>query len=178
MVMLVTAAELASHLQKDVDTATAEQKIAAYSAWVESQTGMAFTARTATIRIPATAAQQLVIPLRPLRTVATVKIGSTTLTDFTLADGMLWRARGWRTSFTPEMVDVTVGYGLTVTPADVKEVVLEAAGLAYDVPAGVESEAIDDYRVSYIITGQLSETSRATLAAYGANVAALSFTGR
>lgn len=178
MVMLVTAAELASHLQKAVDTATAEQKIQVYSAWVESQTGMAFTARTATIKLPATAARELVIPVRPLRTVTSVKIGATAYTDFTPGDGILWRARGWRTSFTPELVEVTVGYGLTVTPDDIKGVVLEAAGLAYDVPAGVESEAIDDYRVSYVVTGQLSETSLATLAAYGANVAALSFTGR
>lgn len=167
MVQLVTEEQLASHLKRDLDLATARQAVATASAWVESRTGMAFTPRTATLKLPATAALELVVPLRPLREVSAVSIGGTAYADWQLVGGLLWSARGWRTTYAPQDVELTVQYGTATTPDDIQGVVLDAAGLIYEVPPGTSSEAIDDYRVNF--TGALSETSRQTLAAYGAS---------
>jgi hypothetical protein len=109
--------------------------------------------------------------------VTSVKIGGTSYTDFAItAGGGLYRAGSWRTASAPQTVEVTVQYGCTTVPDDIKGLVLELAGARYEGRLGVESEQIDDYRVAY--SGVLSETSMATLAAYGADVAALSMTGR
>lgn len=178
MVLLVTAGQLASHLQvPEVDTLSAEQAIATCSAYVETKTGLAFTPRTATIRLPSSGGLELHFPLRPVRAVTAASIDGVPVTDFQLtAAGTIYRARSWRTAYAPQTLLLTVDYGMASTPADIQGVVLELAGGIYDGRLGVEAEQIDDYRVSY--SGVLSETSRAILAAYGADVAALSMTGR
>lgn len=180
MVLLVTAAELASHLQKDFDgyqTASAEQAIATTSTYVEGKIGMAFTPRTATIVLPSSRDREMPIPLRPARSVTSVSIGGTAYADVRLtADGTLYRALGWRTKYEPQDVLATIEYGMLVTPDDIKGLVCELAGGIFDGRLGVESEQIDDYRVAY--SGVLSETSLATLSHYGADVGTLSMTGR
>jgi hypothetical protein len=177
MVLLVTAAELASHLKKDLDTASAEQAIATASGYVEDKTGYAFTTRTATLTLPSSPALTLQLPVRPVRAVTAVTIGGSSYTDFRLtATGEVYRGRSWRTAYEPQDVEVTITYGIAVVPSSIKGVVLEVAGGIYDGQIGVESEQIDDYRVAY--SGVLSHTSLATLAAYGADVASLSMTGR
>lgn len=177
MVLLVTAAELASHLQvPEVDTASAEQAIRTSSAWVESKTGLAFTPRAATIRLSGSLATVLELPLRPVTAVSVVTIDGTAYTDFSLtADGHLYRGLSWRTACTPQIVSVTLQYGCAVAPDDVKGVVFEVSGGIYDGRLGVESEQIDDYRIAY--SGVLSPTSLEALANYGADVGVLSMTG-
>jgi hypothetical protein len=178
MVLLVTAAELASHLQvPEVDTASANQAITTASAWVENKTGMAFTPRTATIVLPSSRDREVGLPVRPVRSVTSVSIGGTTYTDARLtASGTLFRTLGWRTTYEPQDVLVTVEFGLLVTPDDIKGLVWEVSGGIYDGRLGVQSEQIDDYRVAY--SGVLSETSLSTLSSYGADVGTLSMTGR
>jgi hypothetical protein len=178
MVALVTRAELASHLQvPQVFNDAADLAIAAASAYVEGKTGLAFTVRTATIVLPSSRDREIPIPLRPARAVTAVSIGGTAYTDARLtAAGTIYRALGWRSTYEPEDVLVTVQYGLTTTPDDIKGVVLELAGARYEGHLGVESEQIDDYRVAYSST--LSQTSLVTLANYGADVGALSMSGR
>lgn len=178
MVLLVTAEELASHLQQDgLDRASAEQAIRTSSAWVESTTGLAFTSRTSTIRLPAGWARQLYLPMRPVRSVAAVTIGGVPFTDFTVtAEGHLWRASGWQTAWAPQTVEMTVTYGLEVTPDDVKGVVFEVAGGIVDGRLGVESQRIDDFQVAY--SGVLSETSQKTLANYGSSVGTTAMRGQ
>lgn len=171
MVLLVTAEELASHMQRDdLDLASAQQAIAGASSFVESVTGLAFTTRTATIRLPAHAGLTMTLPLRPVRAVASVTIGGTAYTDSTLtAEGTLWRAAGWRTTYAPQVVELTVTYGMAATPDDIKAVVFELAEDTYELSKGVEVESIDDHRIQY--TGELSEQSQKTLTAYGAGAA-------
>lgn len=181
MVLLVEAEELASHMQRGeddpLDRASAEQAIATSSSFVESKTGLAFTPRTATVRLPSSAGLLLQIPLRPLTAVVSAKIGGTAYTDFVLtADGAIHRTRSWRTTVAPQIVEVTVQFGCARAPDDIKGVVYEMAEGIYDGRLGVESETIDDYRVAY--SGVLSATSVQTLANYGADVAALSMAGR
>lgn len=180
MVLLVTAEELASHLQipfdETIDRASAEQAISTASAWVESSTRLAFTSRTSTLRLPSAAARMIEWPLRPLRSVASVTIGGTAYTDFSVtADGWLWRSAGWQTLWAPQTVEVTATYGFEITPADIKGVVLEVAAGIFEGRLGVESQRIDDFQVSY--SGVLSEVSRSTLARYGANVGTTSMRG-
>jgi len=166
MVLLVTAEELASHRQdENVDRASAEQAIRTASAYVESLTGIAFTARTATVSLPAPAGLELSVPLRPLRTASPVLIGETAYTDFTQVGGYLWRASGWRTGTGPSSVTVTATYGTDAAPDDIKGVVLEVADEIYEQILAVSSDSIDDQRTAY--TGQLSHISRTTLANYG-----------
>lgn len=178
MVLLVTAAELASYLQvPEVDTASAEQAIRTASAWAESKTGLAFTSRTATIRLSGSPATILELPVRPVTQVTAVTIDGTSYADFSLtADGHLYRELSWRTAWGPQIISATIQYGCAVAPDDVKGVVLEVAGGIYDGRLGVQSEQIDDYRVAY--SGVLSPTSLETLASYGADVGLLSMTGR
>lgn len=179
MVMLVTTAELASHLrvdESDLDVPAAEQAIRTASAWVESTTGLAFTSRTSTVRIPSTWARSVSLPVRPVQGVSSVKIGGTPYTDFTLtADGLLWRSVGWQTMWEPQTVEAVVTYGIQTTPDDVKGVVLEVAEGVYDGNLAVESERIDDYQVSR--SGLLSDLSIKTLASYGANVGTTAMRG-
>lgn len=176
MVQLVTPEQLASHLGQDLDRASAEQAIETASAFVEAQTGMAFTTRTATVRLPGTSAPELVIPLRPLREVGTASIGGVLYFDFEVGDGVLWRSAGWRTRYGAQQVDVTVTYGFAAAPDDIKGVVREVAAVIYEGRQGVSSEGIDDYRANY--TGALSETSQKTLAAYGAGPGTVRLQGR
>jgi hypothetical protein len=178
MVLLVTAAELASYLQvPEVDTASAEQAIRTASGWVESKTGVAFTPRTSTLRLSGSLATILELPVRPVTAVTAVTIDGTAYTDFSLtAGGQLYRELTWRTGFGPQVVAPTVKYGCAAPPDDIKGVVLEMSGGIYDGRLGVRSEQIDDYRIAY--SGVLSPTSLDTLASYGADVGTLSMTGR
>lgn len=176
MVMLATAVELASYLKQDVDTVSAEQSLTFASAQVETMTGMAFTVRTATLSIPSWSGQVLSLPLKPVRSIVSASIGGGSITDYLLTASGLYRARGWRTNYAPQDIVITVQYGTTAVPDDIKGVVLEVAGAAYDGRNGVSSEGVDDYRVSY--AGVLSHTSRATLAAYGADAGTVSMIAR
>jgi hypothetical protein len=178
MVALISRAELASALGvPDVDNGSADLAIAGASAWVEGKTGYAFTARTATIVLPSSLAFEIPVPLKPVREVSAVSIGGVAQTDFALtASGTLFLAYGWRTSYLSESVEMTVEYGTTVTPDDIKTVVAELAGVDYDNRRGVQSEAIDDYRATYF-EGVLSAQSRSTLAAYGATVGSVAVGG-
>ncbi|MET0521481.1 MAG: hypothetical protein ABW156_05820 [Jiangellaceae bacterium] len=177
MVQLITPEELASYLQQDLDASTANQAINTASAYVESKTGMAFTPRTATVRLPASTGLEMSLPVRPVTAVASVTIDGTSYADYALtADGTVYRARSWRTAMYPQIVQMTIQYGCAQAPNDIKGVVTELSGGIYDGRLGVQSEAIDDHRVSY--SGVLSAVSVQTLANYGADIGSLSMTGR
>lgn len=172
MVMLVSAEELASHLQRDdLDRATAEQAITTVSSWVESQAGWAFSPRTAELRLPATYASFLSVPVRkPLRSVDAVVIDGVAVTDWWLGTpGGVYRQGGWRPNGWAQPIDLTVTFGLDACPDDVKGVVYELAGLIVDNPTALTSERIGDLAEQY--RDQLSAMSQATLTAYGARTA-------
>ena len=178
MVLLVTAEKLASHLQRelrpdDLDETTAEQNIASASGFVETQTGMAFTPRTATLHLPGARGDWLPVPVRrPLRSVEAITYGGAPLTGaWWVEDGGIRRPAGWlgQLVWPPAPYVVTVTYGLAECPDDIKRVVYELAGSGVDNPTGAESEHSDDYDVRY--RAELSQFARDTLTAYGANPA-------
>lgn len=174
MVMLATAAELATHLKHPVKTAAAEQAISVSSAYVEGVTGLAFTARTATISLAGVHSYTLEIPLKPIRGVTAVTAAGVPVTDHVVTAAGLFHPWGWGGPLVS--VEMVVQYGATVTPDDIKGVVLEMAGSVYDERQGISSEGVDDYRVTY--TENLSPMSRSVLASYGAGARSVGMINR
>ena len=99
------------------------------------------------------------LPQWPVRSVATVLVNGTAVTDHTLVDGYLVRASGFphATDSTYSRVTVTYTYGLVTIPPELASwaCVLAAGAIAQVArggsmsSAGVASERIDDYAVNY-----------------------------
>lgn len=166
--MLVTAAELASHLQQDVDAASAQLAIQNATGVVQAicrQRLVEVVGDVATL--PATGSRWLDLPQAPVSAVASVTISAVAVTSWTLTSNpisgraRLWRYWGWRyaagggqlwplTVLPQVVVTYTHGYpagdpGLELARA----AVLALAAGGYRNPDGLRSEAIDDYQVAY-----------------------------
>jgi hypothetical protein len=164
--MLVTAAELASLLQQDVDTATAELAIEIATGAVQGAAGQ---------RIVEVADDEVAIdldvldcgpylnlPEGPVTAVTSAEVGATLVTDFTpqLSRGRLWRSLGWRSATlpywnAPSTVTVVYTHGYPTGHQKLqlaRGVVFELAKTGYNSAAGsgaVVREQIDDYSVQY-----------------------------
>lgn len=168
--MYATAAELASYLQKDLDTATATLAITVASGMFSTRAATMFAATAVTYETVATGGVQLRLPFRPVTAVSAVRIVvgavSTTVTDFSRIRSVLYRVAGFGAwgAFPPDTAEVDLTHGYAVCPDDVKGAVLESAGVAYEHPdAALVAEAIDDYsvRTSATLSGfQLSQGAR------------------
>jgi len=157
---------------------------------VRDAAGTPISRTTDTVVLVGTADRWLRLPGPPVISVAQVAIDAVTLAgqDYRLANDALWRWCGWRpvvfgaTEDMPAQVTVTYTHGLATVPADVVELVCAmtiaavtaatalpgGAGLAAS--AGITSERVDDYSVTYATpTGptafDLSDATRARLAA-------------
>jgi hypothetical protein len=172
MALYATASELASYLQKDLDTATATLVLTAASGRFAREAETVFTATTITYTDTVDGCSTVVLPYRPVTAVSAVRINGVTITGWVLRNGVLYRTAGfgYRFAFPPDQVDVDLTYGYTAVPDDVKGAVLEMAAQAYEVPVGaVVSESIDDYAVRYATTGggmQLTSSAAALAAGY------------
>jgi hypothetical protein len=159
---LATAAELASWLQQDVDTSTANLVLTAASARFELESGTKFSSTAATYQVEGRGQPVISLPRGPVIAVSAVRVAGVTLaaSDYTLVISNLYRVIGWGriwgstvptapyVGFPPELVEVDYTYGYTTVPDDVKGVVLETAGVAYQSPnPGNIYEGIDDYIV-------------------------------
>lgn len=101
----------------------------------------------------------LYLPERPVTAVAAVKIGATTVTDFStsLRRGSLWRAGGWRSTLVaysdqPSTVWVKYTHGYQVGDQRLqlaRRTVLGMAGPYYPNPTSATQVAIDDYRAVF-----------------------------
>lgn len=155
---LATPSDLASALQRDLDLSTATLLLELATAKVQRAAGGQRIVDTTT-----TAGQFTVdacdwdpnLPLAqyPIRSVGTVLLDGTAITDFSLRNQMLWRAAGWRGSTsTPALVTVTYTHGYTAGSQGLqlaRGATLALAQLGYGNPDNTKSEAIDDYRVDY-----------------------------
>jgi len=159
-VSLFTLGELASYLQRDLDTASATLAQATAEGLVRAWTRQNIeTATYTSTRVPVTIEHErytVQLPQRPVTAVTSVTVNGTAYvsgTDYTW-DGVhatLWLRylAGSSTSFIDEwwaVVTYTAGYA--TVPGAVKGVALSVAGRAYDNPRGVRSESIDDYSVT------------------------------
>ena len=148
-----TASELASYIQQDVDTDTAELLLQLASAEFNNLADTVFGgAIAATYQTTGTSARAIILPFKPVVSVTAVRIAGAVVTDYTRIRHKLYRASGFGStwSFPPDLVEVDLTYGFTTVPDDVKGAVLEAAAQAYQQPSSaVVAETIDDYRVAY-----------------------------
>lgn len=169
MAMYATPSELASYLQKDVDTATATLVLTIASDLFANRANTRFEANSVTYSVPSTdgtANYRIYLPHTPVTAVSAVRINGTAITDFTRIGNVLYRLIGfgfcW--AFPPDLIEVDYTHGYTTVPDEVKGAVLETAAQAYDVPvSAVVGESIDDYAVKYATAGgglQLTPSAR------------------
>jgi hypothetical protein len=171
MAQYATASELASRLQKDLDTASANQVLTLASGLFNREAETAWTPTTATwSTAAANGCTVLEPPYKPITAVSAVRVNSVAVTGWVLRGNALYRTAGfgYRYAFPPDQVDVDLTYGFTTVTDDVKAAVLEIAAQAYEVPNGaVVSETIDDWAVRYANNGGLCMTDMAKNLAAG-----------
>lgn len=152
---LVTAADLSARGITIADPSQELALIASASGAVRDAAGSAITRSTATISLTGSTSKWLPIPVSPVRSVTSVKIDGTAISDWRLIDFRLWRRYGWGCLHEPSVIEVVLDFGLDEVPADIVDLAcsLVAAGAAattnsYDPQRGVSSTALDDYRES------------------------------
>ncbi len=152
MAKYATEFELASYLQKDLDTASATQALTLATGEFVRRARRRWAATAETYTTTATYATSLALPYRSVTAVTSLRInGVVTAVDYTLRNGAIYRlnAFGDPAAWPPDEIAVDFTYGATVIPDDVKLAVLGCAGEIYDNPTGIVSETIDDYRIQY-----------------------------
>lgn len=171
---LATPEQLASALQRDLDTATANVWLNAATAVVQEATGQRIVRVTDdAITLTGTTSSWLRLPQLPVVSVASVQLDGTAVTagaagsgamTYRLRGSRLWRGCGWQT-YCGEPSDVAVVYthGLLDTDQRIEFARGTVIGLArtpYDNPSAVSREQIDDYSVAYQVTAAAMEASR------------------
>lgn len=136
--------------------------LASASEAIRDAAGVPITKVTATVTLPTPPSRRLRLPATPVREVTAVTLNGEPIADWTLRGDSLWRPCGWqRVGDIPGEVEITFTAGLDETPADIVDLVcnLVGAGVAHAAAgyqarnSNVQSEAIDDYRVTYV-TGE------------------------
>lgn len=163
---LASPSDLASLLQKDVDTASATLAVEVCTAVVQAAAGgqriVQVIGDTEVIDLDGGfCGVYLTLPQRPVTAVSSVTIGTTAVTDYTvqLSRRRLWRAAGWQTvtgtSYwltQPSTVTVVYTHGYAAGDQRLqlgRGAVLSLARGLFENPGGVASEKIDDYAVAY-----------------------------
>jgi hypothetical protein len=161
---LATPQDLASFLQLGTYASLTAAKQATLTMLVELATakvqraagGQRIVAATSTAVIDLTAGycdHYVRLPQLPVRSVATVLLNGTALTDYYLRSQSLWRLIGWSGySLTPPQITVTYDHGHLAGAQALqlgRNYVLELARGGWGNPLGQTSKAIDDYRVTY-----------------------------
>ena len=147
-----TAAELAAMVQAPVDAAAADLALASASAVIRRWTRQTFT-RVAddVVQLRVIDPCELVLPQRPVVSVAQVLVNSVVLVDWVLSGDRLLRTGGWRhlpgtTSYPdPGLVQVTYTHGWDEIPDEVRAVCLDLAASTVSNPGMLRQESIDDY---------------------------------
>jgi hypothetical protein len=182
-----TPVELAGLLQSDLDAYTANLLLDLATGIVQGAIGgqrLIEVTDTALIDVLSWD-EWLDLPQLPVRSVSTVVLDGTAITDWRLRSQRLWRLNGWqRLLCEPSQVAVTYSHGYPVDSpymATAKAHTLSLAQAGYGNPSVVESETIDDYRVSYaeaLARMELTEPMRAQLVARYGNPAVVTTSQR
>lgn len=166
--MLVTADELASHLQQDLDRSSATLAVQTATGIVQAVCRQRLIQVTDdVVTLPTTGGQWLDLPEAPVSAVSAVAIASLPVTSWTLTSdptsgrARLWRYYGWQYPLDggmswslTQLPQVTVTYTHGYPTGDpglelARAAVLMLAGGMYRNPDGLRSEQIDDYTVAY-----------------------------
>lgn len=174
MVALITPTQLASRLQSDVDTSSAQDACDKASGLVRAVAQQQFDFVSQEVAVLSGGDRVLKLPQRPIivdtgpNLLTVVEVGQFGGLDFIciedrdysrigneLTRGYAWywnntvRLMGW-----PRMrplgvwapkVRVTYSHGYTTVPDDVQSIVLDVAAILFDNPTGLRSVHIDDY---------------------------------
>jgi hypothetical protein len=151
MALYATALELASYLQRDLDTASATLALTLASGEFSREACTAFTATSETWSALAAGVTEIELPFNKVTAVTAVRVNGVVVTGWTLRGGRLYRSAGfgYRYGWPPDEVEVDVTHGYTTVPDDVKLAVLEIAAGLYENPIAAVSESIDDHTVRY-----------------------------
>ena len=152
MAMHATPSELASYLQKDLDTASATLALTLASGDFEGAADTAFSATSVTWKVEGGPGTGIDLPFRPVTAVSQVRLNGNVITGWTLRNNALYRLAGFGTwyAFPPDELAIDLTHGYTTVPDDAKLAVLEIASGIYEHPVtGIASETIDDYSVRY-----------------------------
>lgn len=169
-----SAGDLASFLQRDVDTSTANLALQTASQLFSTRANTVWAPTTVTYQTQALGYRQLFLPFRPVSAVSAVRIvsavaGTLVVTDYARIKNVLYRLIGFGVPgvFPPDMVEVDLTYGFPSATDDVRGAVLETAGAAYMNPdVSTAAESIDDYSVKTALgMGGMSLTPAAVVLA-------------
>jgi hypothetical protein len=163
--MYATPSELASYLQKDLDTATATLALTVCSGEFSRVADTWWSPQTTTYSTPGIGNRSVVLPFRPVVSVSAVRIDTVAVTDYKLVGRTVYRTAGfgawynsynaWYTGLPPADVQIDLTYGFSAPTDDVKGAVLECAAAICGQPDGtVTAEGIDDYTVRYLQLGR------------------------
>ncbi|GAA2696499.1 hypothetical protein [Actinoplanes palleronii] len=158
--LLATPADLASLLQRDVDTASATLALEVSTAVIQAAAGQRIVQVAAdTATVFGGTDQLLALPGRPIISVTSVTYGGVLLSQGTasgtwrLAPGGIWRDVGWtECSWEPSPVQVVYSYGYAPGAQELqlgRGVCLTLARGLFTSPDGAIREQIDDYSVAY-----------------------------
>ena len=139
----------------DVSNVTLVQSlIDSVSAEVREAAGCPITVTESTITLSGVREQFIALPGGPVRSVSTVTLDGTAVTDYKIRDNRLWRLAGWGDVNEDVVVEYT--HGFDAPPADITRLVclMVAAGVNASATGwaghrGVAYESIDDYRIGY-----------------------------
>jgi len=151
---LATVADLEALLQTTIPAATATLLLELATSVVQAAAGQRIVDVTDTAVVDVLEQSLwLDLPQYPIRSVTSVELDGTVITDFHLRRQRLFRASGWLESYDPpSQAVVDYDHGLVDGSQYLqlgRNMTLSLAAAGYGNPSGVESESIDDYRVSY-----------------------------
>lgn len=182
---LATPGDLASALQRDLDTASATLVIEACTAVVQEAAGGQRIVQVVNDSVPvfAPAGRWLELPQRPVTAVSSVTLPDGTVLAAGTASGnyrrlqsRLWRDVGWRKQFVsfggwpygcdptegPTEITVVCTHGWATGSQELqlaRGCVLSLAKGVYDNPTAATREQIDDYQVAYAAASAAMEAS-------------------
>lgn len=159
---LASPEDLASLLQKDLDTATATLLVEIATAVVQAEVRQRLVEATETVSLLGTTDSWLDLPQRPVTAVTAVELDGTALTvgapgsggaTYRLLGSRLWRGDGWQVYCgEPSTVEVSYTHGYAAGAQKLE--LARGASLSiirdwYDNPGAATSEKIDDYAATY-----------------------------
>lgn len=176
MDLLATVDDLKLLLQNpNIDTPTATMLLEIATGIIQNETGQLIVQGTSSPILTGENSLWLDLPQWPIQSVTSVVMDGVTITDWVLRKQKLWRWLGWQAPlYQPSEVVVTYTHGYQPGARQLqmaRGACLSLAQAGYTNPSGVQSEAIDDYKVTYAqAVGRMKMTDNlrdALVASYG-----------
>jgi hypothetical protein len=152
---LAAAADLSARGVDISNSALVDTMLAVASSLVREAAGSPILSATVTVSWWVTEwSEWETVPVRPLRSVASVTLDGAAITDHKVVHNDLWRAAGWF-DCEPVEIEATLTAGLPTVPESIKQLVCDLAILGMDtatagaLDARVIAERIDDYSVTF-----------------------------